>query len=339
MKVNAIERRGNIIRLIEQTKLPLEFNYLELDDYREVIGAIKRLDVRGAPAIGIAAAYALALGIEKSEDFTLHRVEEIGDEIKAARPTAVNLAWAIDRSTERVRREKPLNRDETLHLLWDEAEAIHNEDRQLCESIGRHGAALINPGDGVLTHCNAGALATGGIGTALAVIYTAHDQGKNIKVYADETRPLLQGARLTSWELQQAGVDVTLICDNMAATVMRQGKVQHVIVGADRIAGNGDVANKIGTYPLAIVAKEHDVPFYVAVPYSTFDKKIARGADIPIEERAPEEITEGFGRRTAPEGVSVYAPAFDVTPTELVTYYITDEGVKPGGRGKQSGRV
>ncbi len=332
MKVNAIVRDGKRIKLIEQTKLPLEFNYLELDNYKDIIGAIKRLDVRGAPAIGIAAAYALAIAVEASDDFTLHYIEEVGDEIKAARPTAVNLAWAIDRVTDRIRNEKPINRVDTLKILWQEAEAIHNEDRILCESIGRHGASLINPGDGVLTHCNAGALATGGIGTALAVIYTAHDQGKKVTVYADETRPLLQGARLTSWELKQAGIDVTLVCDSVAATLMRQGKVQHVVVGADRIAKNGDVANKIGTYPLAVVARAHNVPFYVAAPYSTFDNNIESGSDIPIEERAAQEVTEGFGQKTAPDGVKVFSPAFDITPIELVSYYITDEGIKPGGR-------
>jgi len=332
MTVNAIERVGSSIRLIEQTRLPLEFNYLELDDYKDVIGAIKRLDVRGAPAIGIAAAYALAMAVEKSGDFSREYIDRAATEIKNARPTAVNLAWAIDRVLDRLQTEEPTEKAAILDLLWGEAEAIHNEDRELCERIGRHGAELIKDGDSILTHCNAGALATGGIGTALAVIYTAHDQNKHIKVYADETRPLLQGARLTSWELRQAGVDVTLICDSVAATLMRQGKVQHVIVGADRIAKNGDVANKIGTYPLAVMAKAHGVPFYVAAPYSTFDQEIATGADIPIEERAAEEVTEGFGRRTAPEGVAVYAPAFDVTPFELVSYYVTDAGLRPGGR-------
>jgi len=332
MTVNAIERAGSRIRLVEQTRLPLEFNYLELDDYKDVIGAIKRLDVRGAPAIGIAAAYALAMAVEKSGDFSREYIDRAATEIKNARPTAVNLAWAIDRVLDRLQTEEPTEKAAILDLLWGEAEAIHNEDRELCERIGRHGAELIKDGDSILTHCNAGALATGGIGTALAVIYTAHDQNKHIKVYADETRPLLQGARLTSWELRQAGVDVTLICDSVAATLMRQGKVQHVIVGADRIAKNGDVANKIGTYPLAVMAKAHGVPFYVAAPYSTFDQEIATGADIPIEERAAEEVTEGFGRRTAPEGVAVYAPAFDVTPFELVSYYVTDAGLRPGGR-------
>jgi methylthioribose-1-phosphate isomerase len=216
--------------------------------------------------------------------------------------------------------------------MWGEAEAIHEEDRLLCERIGKHGAELIKDGDTILTHCNAGALATGGIGTALGVIYTCRDQGKNIKVFADETRPLLQGARLTAWELQQEGIDVTLICDNVAGMLMRQGEIDHVIVGADRIAKNGDVANKIGTYSVAVLADRHGVPFYVAAPYSTYDNELASGDRIPIEERSPVEVTEGFGKRTAPAGVKVYSPAFDVTPHELVTYYITDEGLKPGGK-------
>ncbi|HPC12017.1 MAG TPA: S-methyl-5-thioribose-1-phosphate isomerase, partial [candidate division Zixibacteria bacterium] len=330
MAVEAIQRIGKKIRVIEQSKLPLAFSYLELDDYRDVIAAIRRLDVRGAPAIGIAAAYALALAVEKAADFALSHLERAADEVKAARPTAVNLAWAVDRVMRRVRQAPPLTRREALAILWEEAEAIHDEDRRLCERIGQYGADLIKPGDGILTHCNAGALATGGKGTALAVIYAAQEAGKRPRVYADETRPLLQGARLTAWELLQAGVDVTLICDSAAATVLRQGKVQHVIVGADRIARNGDAANKIGTYPLAVLAARHGVPFCVAAPYSTFDENTAAGEQIPIEERAADEVTGGFGRRTAPEGVKVYSPAFDVTPFQLVTYYITDQGIKPG---------
>lgn len=338
MRVDAIIRTGNTIKLIEQTKLPQEFNYLTMESYRDVIAAIKRLDVRGAPAIGIAAAYALAMAVEKSSDHSLREVRRLGEEIKQARPTAVNLAWAVDRVLERVRHQYPADRSMVLEVLWGEAEAIHEEDRQLCERIGQNGATLIGPDEGILTHCNAGALATGGIGTALAVIYVAHELGKRPRVFADETRPLLQGARLTAWEMKQAGIPVTLICDNMAATVLRQGKVQHVIVGADRIARNGDVANKIGTYPLAVMAREHNVPFYVAAPYSTFDDAIESGDQIPIEERAAEEVTHGFGRVTAPDGIQVYSPAFDVTPHKLVTCYITDQGIKAGGRASDTKR-
>ncbi len=334
MNFKTLERVGNKLRLLDQTKLPLEVKYIDIDDYREVIDAIKQLKVRGAPAIGIAAAYALVLAVEKARRFDEEFIHTVADEIKNARPTAVNLAWAVDRVLHKLIDDVPETLEAALPLMWAEAAAIHEEDRQLCERMGKHGAELINDGDTILTHCNAGALATGGIGTALGVIYTCHNQGKKIRVYADETRPLLQGARLTAWELQQENIDVTLICDNMAGMLMRQGKIDHVIVGADRIAKNGDVANKIGTYSVAVLAKEHGVPFYVAAPYSTFDTVIESGDKIPIEERSPEEVTEGFGRRTAPKGIKVYSPAFDVTPYELVSWYITDEGLKPGGRAK-----
>jgi methylthioribose-1-phosphate isomerase len=332
MRFKTLERVGDRLRIIDQTKLPLQLEYLELDDYRKVIEAIKRLQVRGAPAIGIAAAYGLALAACRAQRCDLDYLAQIAEEFKSARPTAVNLAWALDRMIDKVRSVGGSSAEEIQSLLWSEAEAIHEEDRLLCEKIGRHGAELIKDGDTILTHCNAGALATGGIGTALGVIYTCRDQGKTIRVYADETRPLLQGARLTAWELQQEGIDVTLICDNTAGMLMRQGKIDHVIVGADRIALNGDFANKIGTYSLAVLAKEHDVPFYVAAPYSTFDHELESGSRIPIEERSSSELTEGFGKRIAPEGIKVYTPAFDVTPHELVTYYITDRGLEPGGR-------
>jgi methylthioribose-1-phosphate isomerase len=332
MTVKAIERIGNHVRLLDQTRLPEQVVYRDLDDYREIIQAIKRLEVRGAPAIGIAAAYALAVGAQELPDGNPESIRRLGDEIKKARPTAVNLFWAIDRVNARVRSEQPATTRELRELLWAEAEAIHSEDREMCRKIGEHGASLIHDGDTVLTHCNAGALATGGIGTALGVVYTAHDQGKRLKVYADETRPLLQGARLTTWELQQAGVDVTLICDNMAGSLMRDGRIQHVIVGADRIAANGDTANKIGTYSVAVLAYHHNVPFYVAAPMSTFDPDTASGRDIVIEERGAAEVTNGFGRQTAPDGVKVYSPAFDVTPSDLITCFITDQGIKPGGR-------
>ncbi len=332
MKFDTIQRRGDKLVLLAQTRLPQETTYLELDDYHDVIAAIKRLDVRGAPAIGIAAAYGMALAVQHSGRWDSEYIEQVARDFQSARPTAVNLFWAVDRVLVRVREHGSMDLERTLDTLWSEAEAIHEEDCLMCERIGKYGADLINDGDGILTHCNAGALATGGIGTALGVIYTAHEQGKKIRVYADETRPLLQGARLTSWELMQEGIDVTLICDNMAGMLMKQGVIDHVIVGADRIAENGDVANKIGTYSVAVLAKHHGVPFYVAAPSSTFDNDTPTGGDIVIEERAPEEVTEGFGRRTAPDGVQVYSPAFDVTPFELVTAFITDEGIKPGGR-------
>ncbi len=328
----ALERVGNKVRLLEQTKLPLEVSYADIDNYKDIIGAIKRLDVRGAPAIGIAAAYGLALAVEHGDESSAQYIGDVAAEIKAARPTAVNLVWAVDRVLGRLQEESPQKKADILELLWDEAEKIHREDKELCAKIGRHGSELIKEGESLLTHCNAGALATGGIGTALAVIYTCQEQGKKPRVFADETRPLLQGARLTAWELQRAGVDVTLVCDSVAATLMKQGKVNHVIVGADRIAANGDFANKIGTYPVALMAKEHGIPFYVAAPYSTFDQNIASGDDIVIEERSSDEVTNGFGKRTAPDSIRVYSPAFDVTPRSLVSYYITDECLKKGGR-------
>lgn len=332
MPVEAIRRDGDSIILLDQTRLPGEVAYKTLTDYRDIITAIRRLEVRGAPAIGIVAAYGLALGTAALSDYSIAGVERLAAEIESARPTAVNLSWAIRRVMARVHSEKPKDTEAALTILWDEAAKIHEEDRQMCRLIGEHGAALIHKDDTILTHCNTGALATGGIGTALGVIYVAHEQGKNIKVFADETRPLLQGARLTAWELKEAGIPVTLIADSVAAMLMRQGKVQHVIVGADRIAANGDTANKIGTYSVALHAKTHGIPFYVAAPSSTFDMNIKNGDEIKIEERAAEEITEGFGNRTAPDGINVYAPAFDVTPNDLITAFITDTGVRPGGR-------
>jgi len=257
---------------------------------------------------------------------------DIGREIKNARPTAVNLSWAVDRVLEAAEKYNGNSIDEYRQILRDEAITIHEEDRRMCDAIGRHGAELLKDNSTVLTHCNAGALATGGIGTALAVIYKAVEAGKNIKVYADETRPLLQGARLTCWELMQCGVDVTLLTDNMAGYLMSLGKVDAVITGADRITKNGDVANKIGTYTLAVLAREHKIPFYVAAPESTFDKNLESGKDIIVEQRSPEEVTDGFGKRISPEGVKVINPAFDITPHKLVTAYITDTGIRPGGR-------
>jgi methylthioribose-1-phosphate isomerase len=334
MLIQAIARVGNAVRLLDQTKLPTEVLYKELTDYRDVITSIKKLEVRGAPAIGIAAAYALAMAVGRQNDSSPATLRRLADEIMAARPTAVNLMWAVDRSVGKAEKQRPLTVEQLAALLWSEAEAIHNEDRELCRRIGEYGATLIHDGDNILTHCNTGALATGGIGTALGAIYTAYQQGKRIAVYADETRPLLQGARLTAWELKQAGIDVTLIADNMAGMLMKQGKLSSCIVGADRIAKNGDTANKIGTYSIAVLAAHHNIPFYVAAPYSTFDDNTPNGDAIVIEERAGVEITNSFGKQIAPDGVKVYNPAFDVTPFELITGYITDRGIRPGGRAK-----
>jgi methylthioribose-1-phosphate isomerase len=340
MNFKTIRREGKKLILLDQTVLPDRMVYNEYTHYREVIPAIKRLEVRGAPAIGIAAAYAMALAVEndvKDVDLPCLRalMKSVGSEIKNARPTAVNLSWAIDRVLEAADRYEGTSIDEYREIFWQEADAILKEDEEMCEAMGRYGAEMLPDECTVLTHCNAGALATGGIGTALAVIYKAVEMGKDVKVFADETRPLLQGARLTCWELMENGIDVTLITDNMAAYSMALGNIDVVITGADRITKNGDVANKIGTYGVAVLAKEHGIPFYVAAPESTFDKQLESGKDIVVEERDPKEITEGFGRRTAPEGCRVFSPAFDITPHALVTAYITDTGIRDGGRKKE----
>jgi len=334
MTVKALERAGNCLRLLDQTRLPSKEIYNDYDNYQDIIRAIQRLEVRGAPAIGIAAAYGMAVGVVQTGDFSLPNIENLGFELKNARPTAVNLSWAVDRVLSKVRQTQPDSLESCLELLWGEASAIHEEDRRMCRKIGENGAELLKDGDTILTHCNAGALATGGIGTALAVIYVCHERGMNIKVFADETRPLLQGARLTAWELHKAGVDVTLNTDNMAGMLMKQGKIDSVIVGADRIAKNGDTANKIGTYSVAVLAQAHKVPFYIAAPMSTFDTKTESGDEIEIEMRAAEEVTSLYGTLVAPAGIRVYSPAFDITPNELITGFITDEGVKAGGRKK-----
>jgi methylthioribose-1-phosphate isomerase len=321
------------LRLLDQTLLPGQLAYRDCNTVEEVWEAIRSLRVRGAPAIGIAAAYGLVLGLQPGHaqrwnDDPLPRVREIANYLRSSRPTAVNLFWALERMERRAAFVGPaVCPSEWLRLLLHEAQKIETEDEAMCRAIGRVGAELIEAGQGVLTHCNAGGLATADFGTALAVVFTAAEQGKAIHVYADETRPLLQGARLTTWELLQRGIDVTLICDSMAAHVMKEGKVQLVIVGADRIAANGDTANKIGTYGVALLAHAHCIPFYVAAPSSTFDLSLANGSQIPIEERDPREVTHGFGRATAPEGVKVYNPAFDVTPARLIAGIITEKGL------------
>ena len=322
---------GSLV-MIDQTLLPTEFLEIECRDVETVWEAIKMLRVRGAPAIGVAAAYGVCVGfqtaIDQSKDAINARVAEVVEYLATSRPTAVNLFWALDRMKAFYDGlDASLGYADIAAALLDEAHAIREEDRQMCRAIGRHGADLLADGSGVLTHCNAGGLATSDYGTALAVFFTAHEQGKKIRVFADETRPLLQGARLTAWELAQRGIDVTLICDSMAAQVMREGKVQAVVTGADRIAANGDAANKIGTYAVALAAAAHDIPFYVAAPSSTFDLSLDDGEQIPIEERDAKEITHGFGRQTAPDGVDVYNPAFDVTPAHLIKALITEKGI------------
>lgn len=317
------------LRLIDQTRLPTELVYLDCRTVEQVWEAIKMLRVRGAPAIGVSAAYGVIVGLQSAtaglDEFS-KRLAEVTTYLAESRPTAVNLFWALDRM-KRVAEGLSGAPGERLERLLAEAKEIEREDREMCAAIGRHGAALLQSGMGVLTHCNAGGLATAGDGTALAVFFSAAADGKSLHVYADETRPLLQGARLTAWELMQRGVDVTLICDNMAGWVMKEGRIQAVVVGADRIASNGDAANKIGTYSVAQLAKAHGIPFYVAAPSSTFDLTLETGAGIPIEQRKSDEITHGFGRQTAPTGVQVYNPAFDVTPADLIAGIITERGV------------
>jgi methylthioribose-1-phosphate isomerase len=291
--------------------------------------------VRGAPAIGIAAAYGVVLGLQEGahapyadEEAFYDRLAEVAMYLAESRPTAVNLFWALDRMKAKAAALRGSGPTADVHrALLAEAQAIHAEDRDICHSIGRYGAALLADKAGVLTHCNAGGLATAEYGTALSVFFTCQDQGKKLHVFVDETRPLLQGARLTAWELAQRGIEATLICDNMAGQVMREGRVQAAIVGADRIAANGDTANKIGTYSVAVLAHAHGIPFYVAAPTTTFDLTIDSGEQIPIEQRAGHEITHGFGKQTAPEGIGVYNPAFDVTPARLIKAIITERGL------------
>ena len=325
---------GDAVRIIDQRRLPVDEVVLDLRTLDEVCDAIRTLAVRGAPAIGVAGAMGLVVSLlpfaAAGDDAFRARLAQHAGRIRARRPTAVNLPWAIDRMLAVAAGQGSLGPAPLIERLRAEANAILEEDRAMCRRIGEAGLALVPDGARVLTHCNAGALATAGIGTALAPLYVAAEQGRRVAVWADETRPLLQGSRLTAWELGRAGIPVTVIADNMAPSIMRAGKVDLCIVGADRIAANGDVANKIGTYGVALAAARHGIPFWVAAPTSTLDPATATGADIRIEERDPREIVEGFGARTAPDDADVFNPAFDVTPAELVTGIITDRGiVKP----------
>ncbi|MEF3302291.1 S-methyl-5-thioribose-1-phosphate isomerase [Paenibacillus sp. GYB003] len=323
---------GTRLDLLDQRLLPEEIVYLQLTTAEDVWEAIRHLKVRGAPAIGIAAAYGVYLGVRHTAGDAgqvLAEVNRQADYLATSRPTAVNLFWALDRMKAQAARlaDEQADAGAIKAAMLAEAELIRAEDEETCRRIGEHALTLLSDGIGVLTHCNAGGLATAKYGTALAPLYLAKERGWNVKVFADETRPVLQGSRLTAFELQQAGIDVTLICDNMAGMVMSKGWVQAVIVGTDRVAANGDVANKIGTYGVAVLAKAHGIPFYVACPMSTIDLNTPTGAEIPIEERDEHEITQGFGKRTAPAGVKVFNPAFDVTPNEYVTAIITEKGV------------
>lgn len=330
--VQPIRWSAGRLTILDQTLLPGVSQYIELDTLEVVHEAILKLRVRGAPAIGCCAAFGLVAGLRRQghRDVEAFRVafDSAAAYLSSSRPTAVNLSWAMERMRVVLEGSYDICDVEVLlGRLAVEAERIFEEDQALSQAIGQHGAKLIGDGDGVLTHCNAGGLATSGYGTALALMFAAHDAGRQFRVYADETRPLLQGARLTTWELQQANIPVTLICDNTAAQVMREGKIQSVIVGADRIAANGDAANKIGTYSVAVLARAHGIPVYVAAPYSTFDLDAPDGDAIPLELRGAHEVTHGFGSSTAPEGVEVYSPAFDVTPAEYITGIVTESGI------------
>jgi methylthioribose-1-phosphate isomerase len=321
------------LTLIDQTLLPEQYAEIECRTVEQIWDAIKVLRVRGAPAIGVSAAYGVILGAQTHRTSSLshfqQRIIDVADYLATSRPTAVNLFWALARmkAASKTLAATSSTAADLHDKLFDEAIRIDNEDRAMCEAIGLHGSGLLSSGMTVLTHCNAGGLATAGDGTALSVMFAAAKQCKSIHVFADETRPLLQGARLTAWELQKRNIPVTLICDNMAAQVMKEGRVHMVITGADRIAANGDSANKIGTYGVAVLAKHHGIPFCIAAPSSTFDLAIPDGSHIPIEQRASTEITHGFGRQTAPDGIAVYNPAFDVTPADLIHAIITEHGV------------
>ena len=332
--IKTIEWTDEGIRMLDQRLLPTEEKYLMLRSYEEVAEAIKKMVVRGAPAIGVSAAMGLALGASQSVGTSVADLEDDFDYMckvmSETRPTAVNLFWAIERMRDRLRREKSLTKDplEIKERLVEEALAIFREDIEANRALGRFGAELLSDGDTVLTHCNAGALATAGdYGTALGVVRGAIDAGKHIAVIADETRPFLQGLRLTAWELAKDNIPVTVITDNMAGHVMKSGKINAVVVGADRIAANGDAANKIGTYMVAVLADKHGIPFYVAAPISTLDLSLKSGNEIPIEERNGREVTHIKEHQLAPDGVEVQNPAFDVTPNELITAIITDKGV------------
>ena len=331
MPMQTLKWQDDALLLLDQTRLPEELVYATYRHVEDIARAIEGLVVRGAPAIGLAAAYGVVVSacaaVDCAPEAFCRRVEGDMARLARTRPTAVNLFWALDQMQEVLVASRSLDNRAICDALLAAAHRLFEEDRQICRQIGAHGAALLRDGSQVITHCNAGGLATADYGTALGVVYAAQEAGKKVAVFADETRPLLQGSRLTAWELMQSGIDVKVICDNAAAVVLRTEAIDCCIVGADRIAKNGDVANKIGTYGLAILAREHDVPFYVAAPVSTLDMTLASGAEIPIEKRDAAEVREGMGKLTAPDAVPVYNPAFDVTPCGLVSAIISERGV------------
>jgi methylthioribose-1-phosphate isomerase len=329
--IQTLEWTDKGVRFLDQTKLPTEETYVTATTYQQVADVIRNMVVRGAPAIGVAAAMGIALGVQNSKAETVGDLKKDFDQICRAigetRPTAVNLFWAIRRMQGKFEMLRIRPMPQIKQALVDEAQRMHAEDIAANQAMGRHGATLMPSSGGVLTHCNAGALATAGYGTALGVIRAAIEQGKKIHVYADETRPFLQGSRLTAWELMKDGIPTTVISDNMAGAIMKQGKIGAIVVGADRIAANGDVANKIGTYTVAVLAREHGIPFYVAAPISTVDLATADGGGIPIEQRNSKEVTHIAGRQMVPDGVEVENPAFDVTPAKYIAAIITERGI------------
>jgi methylthioribose-1-phosphate isomerase len=341
--IQTLEWTDQGVRFIDQTKLPTEEVYVTCSTHEEVADVIRTMVVRGAPAIGVAAAMGIALGVKNSKAETVNDLkrefDQICDVIGKTRPTAVNLFWAIRRMTEKFERVRIRPIPQIKQTLIEESQRMHAEDIAANQAMGRHGATLMPSSGGVLTHCNAGALATAGYGTALGVIRAAIEQGKKIHVYADETRPFLQGSRLTAWELMKDGIPTTVISDNMAGAMMSQGKIGAIVVGADRIAANGDVANKIGTYTVAILAKEHGIPFYVAAPISTVDLDCPDGSQIPIEQRNAREVTHIAGKQMVPDGVEIENPAFDVTPAKYVAAIITEKGIARAPYGESLGKL
>lgn len=331
MPVQTIAWKNKKAVIIDQTKLPHRLVYLDIKDAKSMWRAVKKLKIRGAPAIGVAGAFGVILGTQniRTHEYGVFkcRLDEVIKYLVSCRPTAVNLAWALERMRKCAEKNRAKAVKNIKSALLKEAIRIMEEDKICCRRMARYGARLIKSGDNILTHCNAGGLATVDYGTALGILFEAKRQGKRIKVFVDETRPLLQGARLSAWELLRGNIDTTLICDNMAASLMAKGKIGKIFVGADRIAQNGDVANKIGTYNLAVLAKYHKIPFYVAAPISTFDVKMSSGVDIPIEERDKDEVRTVIGKRIAPKGINAYNPAFDITPAKLVTAIITEKGI------------
>ena len=329
--IQTLEWTDQGVRFIDQTKLPMEETYVTCKTHEQVADVIRTMVVRGAPAIGVAAAMGIALAVKNSKAETVRDLKRDFDQacavIGETRPTAVNLFWAIRRMQEKLERIRIRPLAQIKHTLIEEAQRMHAEDIAANQAMGRHGATLMPCEGGVLTHCNAGALATCGYGTALGVIRAAVEQGKKIHVFADETRPFLQGSRLTAWELMKDGIPTTVISDNMAGAMMSQGKIGAIVVGADRIAANGDVANKIGTYTVAVLGKEHGIPFYVAAPFSTIDLATPDGSKIPIEQRNAKEVTHIAGKQMVPDGVEIENPAFDVTPAKYVTTIITERGI------------